>query len=90
MTGKVHRIAGSGRVEEGAAAPADALLAADAGAFPALGGQDVGVAGVGVAPAQVAVQCAGLDRVVRVVRVGEGELPQRPEVGLSLFVTVLG
>ena len=62
---------------------ADALLAADAGAFAALGGQDVGVAGVGVAPAQVGVQLAGLDGVVGVVGVGEGELPQRPEVGLD-------
>jgi hypothetical protein len=34
-------------------------LAADAGAFAALGGQDVGVAGVGVAPAQVLLQLAG-------------------------------
>jgi hypothetical protein len=30
-------------------------FAADAGAFAALSGQDVGVAGVGVAPAQVVV-----------------------------------
>src|SRR5690348_3689029 len=43
---------GSGR------APAPALLAfaADAGPFVALGGQDVGVAGVGVAPAQVGLE----------------------------------
>ncbi|GHE14596.1 hypothetical protein GCM10010339_85820 [Streptomyces alanosinicus] len=61
---------------EGASSPADAFLAADAGTLAALGGQDLGVAGVGVAPAEVAVQFADLDRVVRVVRVGERELPQ--------------
>ena len=38
-------------------------LAADAGAFAALGGEDVGVAGVGVAPTQVGVEPAGQDRV---------------------------
>lgn len=53
----------------------DAFLAADPGAFTSLGGQDVGVAGVGVAPAQVAVQFTGLDGVVGVVRVRQGELP---------------
>ena len=66
---------------EGASAPADALLAADAGAFAALGGEDVGVAGVGVAPAQVGVQGPGLDGVVGVVGVGQGELPKGSEVG---------
>lgn len=35
-----------------ASVPADALLAADAGMFLALGGQNVAVAGVGIAPAQ--------------------------------------
>lgn len=49
----------------------------------ALGGEDVGVAGVGVAPAQVAVQLCSLDGEVGVVRAGEGELPQRPEVRLD-------
>jgi hypothetical protein len=39
-------------------------LAADASAFAALGGQDVGVAGVGVAPAQVLLQPAGQDSVI--------------------------
>ena len=38
-----------------------AFLAADAGAFAALGVQDPRVAGVGVAPAQVGVQVAGQD-----------------------------
>lgn len=67
----------------GASAPADAFLAADAGAFLALGGEYVGVAGVGVAPAQVAVQCLGLCWVDAVVGVSQGELPQRTEVGLD-------
>jgi len=40
---------------------------ADAGAFAALGGQHVGVAGVGVAPAQVSLEPAGQRRVVRMV-----------------------
>jgi hypothetical protein len=35
------------------AAPALLAFAADAGAFAALGGQEAGVAGVGVAPAKV-------------------------------------
>jgi len=48
-------------------APADAFLAADAGAFFAFGDQDARVAGVGIAPAQVGVQGPGLDRVVGVV-----------------------
>ena len=41
---------------EWASAPADAYLAAEAGAFAALGCENVGVTGVGVAPAQVGVQ----------------------------------
>ena len=63
----------------GASAPADAFLAADAGAFSALGSEHVGVAGVSVAPAQVGVQGPGLHGVVGVVGVGHGELPQRSE-----------
>src|ERR1700754_3091064 len=38
--------------------PGGCLLAANASAFPALGGANVGVAAVGVAPSQVGVQCA--------------------------------
>jgi len=41
--------------------------AADAGPFPALGGQDVGVAGVGVAPAQVVLQPPGQHGVIAVI-----------------------
>jgi hypothetical protein len=48
-------------------------FAAHAGAFAALGGEDVGVSGVGVAPAQVGVQVAGQDNVVGVVGVGLGD-----------------
>lgn len=50
------------------------LFAADAGAFVAPGFQDVGMAGVGIASAQVFVKPAGLHRVVGVDRVGKGEL----------------
>ena len=46
-----------------------AFLAADAGAFAALGVQDAWVAGVGVAPAQVGVQSAGQGGVAGVVGV---------------------
>lgn len=65
----------SGGAGERSSAPADAFLAADAdaGAFAALGGQDVGVACVGVAPAQVGVQFAGQGGVVRMVRAGDHE-----------------
>jgi hypothetical protein len=42
----------------GGSVPAVLALAAVAGAFAALGGQDVGVAGVGVAPAQVLLRAA--------------------------------
>jgi integrase-like protein len=69
----------SGCGSEGASAPAEALLAADTGAFAALGCQDLGVAGVGVAPAQVGVQGPGLNGVVGVVGVGQRELPQGPK-----------
>jgi hypothetical protein len=48
-------------------------LAADAGSFAALSCENVGVAGAGVAPAQIFVQPAAEDGVVRVVRAGHGE-----------------
>jgi hypothetical protein len=50
----------------GASAEADAFLAAYAGAFAAWGGQHVGVAVVGVAPAQVGLQFTGQGGVVDV------------------------
>lgn len=46
-------------------------------------GEDIGVAGVGFASAQVGVQGPGLDRAVAVVRDSDGELPQGSEVGLD-------
>jgi hypothetical protein len=58
-------------------------FAADSGAFSALGSEDVGVSGVGVAPAQVVLDAAGQRGVVRVVRGAHGEGPQRPELGLD-------
>jgi hypothetical protein len=57
-------------------------LAADPGAFTALGGQDVGVTVVGVAPAQVGLHRAGQDKVVGLVGVADHERPQRPELRL--------
>ena len=50
-------------------------FAADAGAFAVLGGQDVGVAGVGVAPPEVGLQVTGEHGVVGVVGVGHREGP---------------
>jgi hypothetical protein len=46
---------------------------ADAGSFAALSGQDIGVVGVGVTPAQVFVQVAGQREAVRVVGAGDHE-----------------
>src|SRR5579863_876179 len=60
--------------------PAPLAFGADAGAFAALGGQDVGVACVGVAPAQVVLQPAGQDGVAGMVRAADDEGAQRPEV----------
>jgi hypothetical protein len=71
------------RGKGGSAAPADSLLAADACALSALDCEGLGVSGVLVAPAQVGVQSPGLHVVIGVVGVGDGELPQRPEVGLN-------
>ena len=74
----------------GASFPAKALLAADAGAFLALGGLDVRAACILVPPAQVGVQGPGLDRVVRMMRVGQGELPQWPEASRAAGPSVDG
>ena len=72
----------SGGLDLGAS-PALLAFAADAGAFAALGGHDVGVAGVGVAPAQVILQLAG-----QTVWLGWSEPPMtkgadRPELRLN-------
>ena len=61
-------------------APAVAFLGSGSGAFAALRGEQVGVSGVGVAPAQVGVQPTGQHGVVGVLGVVEHELAQRPEV----------
>jgi hypothetical protein len=58
-------------------------LAADAGAFAALGGEHVGVAGVGVAPAQVCLEPPGRRGVAFVVGVAHHKGAQRPELGLD-------
>jgi hypothetical protein len=55
-------------------------FAADAGAFAALGGEHVGVAGVVVAPAQVVLHLAGQHGVIGMVGAAEDEGPQRPEL----------
>src|SRR5262245_56166257 len=72
----------SGGVELGAS-PALLALAADAGTFAALGGQDVGVAGVGVGPAQVVMQAAGQGGVVAVVGSAQDKRAQGPELRLD-------
>jgi hypothetical protein len=56
---------------------------ADAGPFAALGGQDVGVAGVGVAPAQVILELAGQRGVVPVVRAANDKGADRTELRLD-------
>jgi len=61
-------------------------FAADLGAFAALGGQDIGVAGVGVAPPQVVLEIAGEDGVVGVVAATHDEVAQGPNwasIGLA-------
>jgi hypothetical protein len=61
-------------------------FAADVGAFAALGGEDVGVAGVGVAPPQIGLCLMGQDGVVGVVGVADREDAQRPNwvsIGLA-------
>ena len=66
-----------------AAAPASAFLGTDSGSFSALRGENFRVAGVRVAPPQVGVEPPGEHDVVRVARVVEHELAQRPEVGFD-------
>ncbi|GAB3864094.1 hypothetical protein GCM10029963_73910 [Micromonospora andamanensis] len=55
--------------------PAVLAFAAHTCAFTALGGKDVRVAGVGVAPAQVGVQMPAQSDVVRMVGSGDHEGP---------------
>jgi hypothetical protein len=58
-------------------------FAADAGALASLGGQDVGVAGVGVAPAQVGLELTGLHGVAGVIRGTHDKGAQRTELRLD-------
>jgi hypothetical protein len=61
-------------------------FAADAGSFSALGGQDIGVAGVGVAPAQVVLEPASQRGMVRVVRAAYDKVRKGPKcasIGLA-------
>src|ERR1035441_8758298 len=67
----------------GPGGPSGAGVRCDPGAFASLGGQDVGVAGVGVAPAQVIVQAAGQHRVAAVVGSADDKGAQGPELRLD-------
>jgi len=58
-------------------------FAAYLGAFATLGGQDVGVTGIGVAPPQVVLKPPGQDGVVGVVGATHDEVAQWPELGLD-------
>ena len=54
-------------------------FAADAGPFAELGGQHIGVAGVGITPAQVLLQPPGQGGVVRVIRVAHDKGRKGPK-----------
>jgi hypothetical protein len=71
------------------AAPALLALAADASPFAALGGQDVGVAGVGVAPAQVLLEFAGQHGVAGMIRAAHDKGADWTELRLGLSHDVL-
>ena len=58
-------------------------FAANAGSFAALRREDVGVAGVGVAPAQIRLQLARQRRMIRVIGGTHRERAQRPELGFD-------
>ena len=60
-------------------------FAADAGAFAALGGQDAGVAGVGVAPAQVVLQPPAQDALVGVKNSSTLACPAQARIAGVLF-----
>ena len=64
-------------------APGPVALATDPGSFAALGGQHIGMAGMGVAPAQMGLQRAGEHHMVGVIGAAENEGAQRPEVRLD-------
>jgi hypothetical protein len=61
-------------------------FAADAGSLAALGGQDVGVAGVSVAPAQVILEFPGQHGVAGVIRAAHDKVrtgPNCASIGLA-------
>src|SRR5438045_1500806 len=62
---------------------APTAAATSRGAFAALGGQHVGVAGMDVAPAQVGLETPGQDRVAGVVGASHDEGADRPELCLD-------
>ena len=64
-------------------APAPLCFAPQCGPVLALEGEDLGISGVGVAPADVGADRPGHFGVALVVRVGDGEFAERPEVGLD-------
>jgi hypothetical protein len=63
--------------------PAALALAVYARPFAALRGQDIGVSGIGVAPAQVILELAGQHGVVGVVGVAQHEASQWAELALD-------
>lgn len=77
---------------EGTSAPADVLLAADMGAFPAFGGQDFAMAGVGVSPsvALCAVRAyVEPPRRRRSLRRGLQRLEATTAAGVAVIVQIL-
>ena len=69
----------SGRRSRGGLTPAVLAFAADACSFAALGGQDLWVTGVRVAPAQIVVQGPGCNHMVEMVRAGDDEHRNGPK-----------
>jgi len=63
--------------------PSIACVRRGCGPLAALGGQDVGVACVGVAPAQVVLQPVGQRGVIPVVRVAQDKGADGPELRLD-------
>ena len=79
LTTNVRALCGGGAW----AAPSPLLFAANAGAVPAFGFEDLWVTGVLVAPAQVLAERAAECGVVGIVAVRDHELAQRPEMRLD-------
>jgi hypothetical protein len=64
-------------------APAAARFSSDHGSVLAFWGEGLGVLGVGIAPTDVVADGRGQLGVALVVGVGDGELPERSEMGLD-------